>query len=160
MSSADKRQHLNETVKNEIKNSVLCWLATVDAGGTPNVTPKEIFSYVGNDRIVIADIASSNSVRNIRAQPRVCVSFVDVFRQRGFKIIGTATVIAPEEENFAILGAELLQMAGKDYPIRNVISIEVEKVSRIWAPSYALFPERTEEERMESGYAIYGVRPL
>ncbi|HEX9869830.1 MAG TPA: pyridoxamine 5'-phosphate oxidase family protein, partial [Candidatus Tectomicrobia bacterium] len=67
---------------------MLCWLATVSERGVPNVTPKEIFTHHGDDHIVIADIASSHSVRNVRAHPQVCVSFVDVFRQRGFKITG------------------------------------------------------------------------
>jgi uncharacterized protein len=72
---------------------VLCWLATVDAAGVPNVSPKAIFDHYNDDRIIIADIASSDCVRNIQAHPAVCVSFIDVFRQRGFKMIGQATII-------------------------------------------------------------------
>jgi predicted pyridoxine 5'-phosphate oxidase superfamily flavin-nucleotide-binding protein len=141
-----------------MKNSVLCWLATVDPAGVPNVTPKEIFTNHGDDRILIADIASSNSVRNIRLQPNVCVSFIDIFRQRGFKIVGKAKIIPPEAEDFVTLGAELLRMAGEDFLIRNVISFGIDRISRIWAPSYTLFPDRTDKERMQSAYAAYGVR--
>ena len=92
--------------------------------------------------------------------PKVCVSFVDVFRQRGFKIIGSASIVAPDDEQFSQLGADLLRMAGQDFPIRHVISIRIERVSRIWAPSYALFPERTELERMEIAFSTYGVAPV
>jgi predicted pyridoxine 5'-phosphate oxidase superfamily flavin-nucleotide-binding protein len=60
---------INQTVKTDIENSVLCWLATVDAAGVPNVSPKEIFDHYNDDRIIIADIASSNSVRNIQEHP-------------------------------------------------------------------------------------------
>jgi predicted pyridoxine 5'-phosphate oxidase superfamily flavin-nucleotide-binding protein len=35
---------INEAVRIDIQNSVLCWLATVDEKGVPNVTPKEIFA--------------------------------------------------------------------------------------------------------------------
>lgn len=83
---------LNEAVRTDIDNSVLCSLATVDADGTPNVSPKEIFAAHGDDRIVVADIASPQSVKNLRVNPRACVSFIDVFRQRGFKIVGTAGI--------------------------------------------------------------------
>jgi len=152
------RGPINQAVKTDMKNSVLCWLATVDPAGVPNVTPKEIFTSQGDDRIVIADIASSNSVRNIRLQPNVCVSFIDIFRQRGFKIVGKARIIPPEAEDFVTLGAELLRMAGEDFLIRNVISVGIDRISRIWAPSYTLFPDRTDEERMQSAYATYGVR--
>lgn len=151
---------LNEAVRTDIANSVLCWLATVDADGTPNVSPKEIFAAHGDDRIVIADIASPVSVKNLRANPRACVSFVDVFRQRGFKVVGAASIISPDEAEFAVAGADLLAMAGPYFPIRHVISIRIERVSRIWAPSYRIFPDRTEAERMREVYANYGVVPV
>ncbi len=86
------------------------------------------------------------------------MSFIDIFRERGFKIVGKAKIIPPESEDFAASGAELLRMAGEDFLIGNVISVGIDRISRIWAPSYALFPERTDEERMQSSYAAYGVR--
>jgi uncharacterized protein len=150
---------INQAVKTDIENSVLCWLATVDAAGMPNVSPKEIFDHYNDDRIIIADIASSNSVRNIQAHPAVCVSFIDVFRQRGFKMIGQATIIPRDADDFAVVGAHLLKKAGDAYPIRNVISVQVGRISRIWAPSYALFPDRSETERMQDAYRTYGVLP-
>jgi len=160
MAEPGGRGRLNAAVRRDIENAVLCWLASVDADGMPNVTPKEIFAAHGEDMIVIADIASTNSVRNIRAHPKVCVSFVDIFRQRGFKIAGTARVIAPDQPDFAGLAGEVLAKAGPDFPVRNLIAVRVDKISRIWAPSYALFPDRSEAERMEAAYATYGVRPL
>jgi predicted pyridoxine 5'-phosphate oxidase superfamily flavin-nucleotide-binding protein len=159
MGQFQDRSKINQAIKTDIENSVLCWLATVDTAGVPNVSPKEIFDSYNDDRIVIADIASSNSVRNIRAHPAVCVSFIDVFRQRGFKIVGTATIIPPEADDFPVVGADLLKMAGDDFPIRNVISIEVGRISRIWAPSYSVFPDRSETDQMRSAYRTYGVLP-
>jgi uncharacterized protein len=160
MADQQERARINQAVRTDIENSVLCWLATVDSTGTPNVTPKEIFACYGDDRIVVADIASTNTVRNIRSHPKVCVSFVDVFRQRGFKVAGIATIFSPTDGDFATVGANLLRMAGDAFPIRHVISIQIERISRIWAPSYALFPDRTEEDRMKSAYDTYGVAPV
>lgn len=154
------RPLFDETLRSELRSSVLCWLATVDAEGVPNVSPKELFALRGDRELVIADVASPGSVRNIRANPAVCVSFVDVFRQRGFKIAGTATLLAPHDQGFAEVGAELLRLAGDDFPIRHVIVVRAERVSRILAPSYVLFPARSEEERMRAAYARYGVRPV
>lgn len=154
-----ERPKINESMRIDIENSVLCWLATIDPSGTPNVTPKEIFTCHGNDHIVVADIASTNTVRNIRSHPSVCVSFIDVFRQRGFKIVGLATIIEPEEADFAVVGSDLLKMVGNDFPIHHIISIQIKRASRIWAPSYSLFPDRTDEERMQSAYKTYGVIP-
>lgn len=159
MNEKHERPKINQAMRTDIENSVLCWLATVDGSGTPNVTPKEIFSCYGDDCIAIADIASANTVRNIRVHPSVCVSFIDVFRQRGFKVVGSATIIEPQDPDFAVVGAELLRMAGGDFPIRHIILIRIERISRIWAPSYTLFPDRTEEERMQGAYETYGVIP-
>jgi predicted pyridoxine 5'-phosphate oxidase superfamily flavin-nucleotide-binding protein len=159
MDQSQGRSKINQGIRTDIENSVLCWLATVDAAGVPNVSPKEIFDSYGDDRMVIADIASSNSVRNIRAHPAVCVSFIDVFRQRGFKIVGTATIIPREADDFPVVGAGLLKMAGDDFPIRNVIAIGVERISRIWAPSYSIFPDRSEADQMQRAYRTYGVMP-
>lgn len=150
---------INQAIRTDIGNSVLCWLATVDPEGTPNVTPKEIFSCYGDDRLVVADIASANTVRNIRTHSAVCASFVDVFRQRGFKIVGTATIVSPENADFPIIGIELLRKAGTAFPIRHIISIKIARISRIWAPSYMLFPDRAEADRMRSAYDAYGVNP-
>ncbi len=150
---------INEAVRSDMQNAVLCWLATVDRHGVPNVTPKEIFANCGDDRLVIADIASSHSVRNIQSHPQVCVSFVDVFRQRGFKITGRAVIVRPEEPSYRDLGRDLLKMAGTDFPVRNIIAVDIDKIARIWAPSYALFPDRDETERMQSAYETYGVQP-
>ncbi|SLN47045.1 pyridoxamine 5'-phosphate oxidase family protein [Oceanibacterium hippocampi] len=150
---------MNEAMRSEMDRAVLCWLATVSADGLPNVSPKEIFATLDGNSLVIADIASPASVRNARANPKVCVAMVDVFRQRGFKITGTARIIGPGEADFATLGRDLLAKAGDAFPIRHVILVHIARISRIWAPSYSLFPGRSEEARMQAAYRTYGVQP-
>jgi predicted pyridoxine 5'-phosphate oxidase superfamily flavin-nucleotide-binding protein len=151
---------INDAFRNDLENSVLCWLATVSEAGTPNVSPKEIFGLHDDQTLVVADIMSPVTVRNIRTHPIVCVSFVDVFRMRGFKVEGDAAIVPRDDAAFDEIGGGLLQKAGPDFPIRNAIRIRMTRVSRILAPSYSLFPHRSEEERMKSAYATYGVRPM
>jgi predicted pyridoxine 5'-phosphate oxidase superfamily flavin-nucleotide-binding protein len=139
---------------------VLCWLATVDASNRPNVTPKEIFAEIGDGLLVIADIASARSVQNIRANPAVCVSVIDIFLQRGRKLEGTAEIIAPDHRDFTKLVAPLLRMTADKFPIRHVISVRIERASPILAPSYLFFPERSEEELQSDAYRTYGVEPM
>jgi uncharacterized protein len=151
---------LTKTVIAEAEAAVLCWLATVDPDGAPSVSPKEIFAPLGTNRLIIADVASTGSVDNVRAHPPVCVSFIDVFKQKGFKLRGRAEILTPGDDRFADECSVLRALAGEAFPIRHVISVAVERVERIWAPSYAIFPERTDEERMAPVYARYGVRPV
>lgn len=150
---------LTPEVRQYIERSVLCWLATVDAEGRPNVSPKEIFAALDDARLVIAHIASPGSVRNLRACERACVSFVDVFVQKGFKVRGRAAVVEPADPRFAELAAPLERMTGGAFPVRGVIEVVAESVEAIRAPSYHLVPGTTEEGQITSAMAAYGVRP-
>ncbi|MTH33646.1 pyridoxamine 5'-phosphate oxidase family protein [Paracoccus limosus] len=142
------------------EQAVLCWLATVDPHNRPNVSPKEIYAEASANRLVIADIASGRSVRNILVNPAVCVSLIDIFLQRGRKLEGMAEIIAPDHPSFAPLVAPLLEKTGGAFPIRHMISVNVERSSPILAPSYLLFPDRSEAELRTNAYRSYGVRPI
>lgn len=151
---------LTAAVLEDVRRSVLCWLASVDDEGMPNVSPKEIFCAEGEAAILIADIASPASLANIRANPKVCVSFVDVFRQKGWKVAGEATIIGRDDPDFGRIGRDLIAMAGPSFPVRHVIRVAPRRITRILAPSYAIFPDRTDDERMAEVYRLYGVRPI
>lgn len=146
------------TVAETCRHAVLCWLATVDRSGQPSVSPKEIWHRDG-DRFLIADIASAGSVRAIRDHPRVCVSLIDIFRQRGHKLMGAAEIVEGGSAGFETLVSPLRETAGPDFPIRNVIAVRVERTAPILAPSWRLFPERDAEEHMRRTRETYGVRP-
>ena len=152
---------LTPDVKKYIDQSVLCWLATVSKDGIPNVSPKEIFTYLDDNHIGIAHIASPNTMRNLKTNAKVCVSFVDVFVQKGYKLIGKAVIIKKTAPNFSEVADKLLQMAGEAFPVQALIKIDVEKVSPILAPSYMFYPEKTtEKEQIEEALATYGVKDL
>ncbi|HQV33119.1 MAG TPA: pyridoxamine 5'-phosphate oxidase family protein [Calditrichia bacterium] len=148
---------LNAEVLQSIRESVLCWLATASKAGEPNVSPKEMFCAFGEDKILIANIASPNSVANIAENPNVCVSFVDVFKQKGFKVKGMARIVRPEQTGYAEMLAALHQLGGEAFPIRNIIEVTVRRVNPIVAPSYWLFPETTEKNQIEQALRTYGV---
>ena len=84
---------LTNEIKEYIDRSVLCWLATASIDNVPNVSPKEIFKYYESDKIIVANIASPQTVRNIKRNENVCVSFVDVLVQKGFQLKGKARII-------------------------------------------------------------------
>jgi predicted pyridoxine 5'-phosphate oxidase superfamily flavin-nucleotide-binding protein len=98
---------LSSEVLNYASRSVLCWLATVDENGQPNVSPKEIFAVFDSEHLVIANIASPMSVRNIGVNPRVCVSFIDVFVQKGFKVHWHRPKCSQERCGIFVLGRTL-----------------------------------------------------
>ena len=157
MSDFKKKQMLDETIIQYINQSVLCWLATSDKDNFPNVSPKEMFTFKGNDTLIIANIASPNSINNILENTNVCVSFVDVFVQKGIKIKGLAKIIYKNEADFDLKVKPLIKLYSDKFPISAVIEIKVQKVESIQAPSYFLFPEITEEQQIESAIKTYKV---
>ncbi len=146
---------LDETIIKYINQSVLCWLATSDKDNFPNVSPKEMFTFKGNDTLIIANIASPNSMNNILENTNVCVSFVDVFVQKGFKIKGQAKIIYKNEADFDLKVKPLIALYSDKFPISAVIEIKVQKVESIQAPSYFLFPEITENQKIDSALQTY-----
>lgn len=89
---------INEEVKKYIDKSVLCWLATSNQQNEPNVSPKEMFVLYDDLTFLVANIASPNTIQNILTNSNVCVSFLDIFIQKGFKLKGEAKII--DKENF------------------------------------------------------------
>lgn len=136
--------------------SVLCWLATADTRGRPNVSPKEIFAVSDARRIVIANIASPGSARNIRDNPAVCLGFVDVFVQKGWKLRGLAVDVRAGEPGYERWCEPLRPLAGPRFPIRSVFVVTVQARERILAPSYRLYPgQTTEAAQRDAAIAAY-----
>jgi predicted pyridoxine 5'-phosphate oxidase superfamily flavin-nucleotide-binding protein len=152
---------LNEPVQEAARRSVLCWLATVDAEGQPNVSPKEVWAIADDAHVVVANIASPQSARNIAHQPKVCLSFVDVFVQKGFKLLGSAREVRAGDAEFSTWTKPLLAMVGQRFVIQSVLVICVTSVAPIVAPSYRFYPdETTEVSQVASGMRTYNVQAL
>ena len=149
---------LNESVREAARRSVLCWLATVDAEGQPNVSPKEVWTIADDQHVVVAHIASPISARNIAQHPLVCLSFVDVFVQKGFKLLGRAREVLADDPEFATWAKPLLAMVGQRFTIHSVLVIQVQSVAAIVAPSYRFYPhETTEASQVASARRQYGM---
>ena len=137
---------------------VLCWLATADAEGQPNVSPKEVFAVVDEQHLVIAHIASPISVRNIQQNPKVCVSLIDIFVQKGWKLMGHAKYVNARDAAFHAHAKPLLGMVGDQFKIQGVMVVELVQARPIVAPSYRFHPESTTESgQIEAAMKVYGV---
>ena len=146
---------LTNEVLHAIDRSVLCWLSTVSDKGIPSVSPKEIFTVV-DDLIVIANVKSPNSARNIAANSNVCVAFLDILVQKGFQVFGEAEVIKKDASDFQRLADPLIQMTQGKFPFATLFKVSVTKVKPIIAPRYVLYPETTESEQIASAIKTYG----
>lgn len=150
---------LTPEVRLAIEGDVLCWLATCGADHRPSVSPKEVFTHFGDDSVIIANIASPGSARNIRDNPHACVSFIDIFRQKGFKVRGRAAVLGPSDAAYAAIEAPLLAITRGEFPFTSAFRVMADDVREIIAPRYHLEPGTTEADQIRSAMASYRVRP-
>ena len=149
---------LTPEIKDYIDRSVLCWLATVSNENIPNVSPKEIFNYYEKNKIIVANIASPQTVRNIKQNENVCVSFVDILVQKGFQVKGKAKIIKKTDADFPEMEKILLEMTGGKFPFSTITEITIEMVKPIISPRYILYPETTEKEQIESAKKAYRIK--
>lgn len=86
------------------------------------------------------------------------MSFVDIFVQKGFKVIGTAVEVRPSEPEYSHWVGPLLTLAGDRYPIHSIFIVNAITAEPIVAPSYRVFPtEPTEASQIQSALRTYGV---
>lgn len=151
---------LTPEIKKSITDSVLCWLASSSLDHIPNVSPKEVFTSFGDSIVLVANIASPQTVRNIKKNPQVCISFIDVFVQKGFQLKGNAEIITQKDSEFEKLSKPLLAITNGKYPFSSLTKIKISSSKPIVAPSFKLFPEKSDELRLKQSYKNYGVEPL
>ncbi len=145
---------MNEDIKKYMNQSVLCWLATASQDNIPNVSPKEVFTYF-EDYIIIANIMSPQSAKNIKENPNVCLSFIDILVQKGYQVKGAAEVISKHQPEFETLKQPLLKITEGKFPFSSIFKISVESTKTIIAPKYILYPKTTEQEQIESAKKAY-----
>ncbi len=147
---------LTKEIEAAIDDSVLCWLATSSANNMPNVSPKEIFCYFEDDTIIVANIASPQTVKNIRANKNVCISFIDILKQKGFQLKGAAEIIEKSATDFSKMEKMLLHLTEGKFPFATITKITITSSKPIIAPKYLLYPNTTEELQIESAKKSYG----
>jgi predicted pyridoxine 5'-phosphate oxidase superfamily flavin-nucleotide-binding protein len=86
-------------MKRLIREQPLGYVATIAPDGGPAVSPKATF-VMGDTTIAYGDVRSPGTSRNLRANPRVEVNFVDPFVRKGYRLSGTATVTARGDSGF------------------------------------------------------------
>jgi predicted pyridoxine 5'-phosphate oxidase superfamily flavin-nucleotide-binding protein len=105
----------------------------------------------------VANIASPQTVLNIKHSKNVCISFIDILLQKGFQLKGKARIIEKTKSYFLQMKKVLTEMTGGNLPFSTITEITLEQVKSIIAPKYILYPETTEKEQIESAKNIYGI---
>lgn len=146
---------LSKDIKESMDKSVLCWLATASSDLQPNVSPKEIFTHYKTGEIIVANIASPQTIKNIKENENVCLSFIDIFVQKGFQIKGKAEIIDKTSSEYFEMEKILSNLADGKFPFSTITKISIKQIKPIIAPSYIFFPETKEEEQIKKAKDNY-----
>jgi predicted pyridoxine 5'-phosphate oxidase superfamily flavin-nucleotide-binding protein len=125
---------LTPDMKRIIQEQRLGFVATANPDGTPNVSPKGTFVVLDEETIAFGEIRSPGTIRNLRANPRIEVNFVDPFVRKGYRFAGTAIVVERGDGTFDAL---LSRFRGALAPrMRAIVTITVTKALPLTSPAY------------------------
>ncbi len=113
----------------------LGFVASVNADGTPSLSPKGTLRVWKDDRLVFADFRSPRTVTNIQARPAVEVNVVDVFMRRGVRFRGDASVVEDRQEIEFL--RDLFRKSGiPEERLMRFVQIAVDRIEPIVSPVY------------------------
>ena len=125
---------LTADMKRLVGDQPLGFVATVSPDGTPNLSPKGTFAVIDDRTLAFADIRSPQTVRNLKANPRLEVNFVDPFVRKGYRFSGMARLVNRGEKDFESILAKLRSSFAAR--VRTVVVVTVEKADPLTSPSY------------------------
>ncbi len=99
-------------------------IATADANGKPNVSPKGSFRVIDDEHLIFADVRSPRTVANLRVNPQVSAIVLDRATRKGCRIWGRAEILN-SGKLFDDVSAEY---AKKQMKVNNLVKISVDDV--------------------------------
>lgn len=130
---------LTDDMQRVVEEQQLGFVATVTPDGRPNVSPKGTTAVLDRQRLIFADVASPNTVRNLTRNPAVEVNVVDPIVRKGYRFRGAATVHT-DDDTYA-RGLEMLAERGSSLrpdQVRSFVVIEVAEAEELISPAYDL----------------------
>ncbi len=130
-------------ITDEMKDMILerrpALIATADASGMPNVSPRFIIDVPSESTLLYGDNFANKSFDNLRQNPRVAVLVADYEEYRGFQFKGTVTHHTEGPYYEAVRRA--FQAAGwGEHPVQAVV-VHVEEI-------YSIRPDASSRSRI------------
>ncbi len=143
-----------------IRQAILSFVATVNADGTPNLSPKASLT-VWEGALYFADIASPRTILNLKRNPAIEINVVDIFQRRGYRFAGRAVILSPGDGAYLAIADWVRATNGPEYPVDHVVKVEVTSVTPLLSPAHVFAdPPRSQDEISATYHQKYGVRPV
>ena len=115
----------------------LGFVATVTAGGRPNVSPKGTFVVLDAETIAFGEIRSPQTITNLTNQPELEVNFVDQWKRKGVRVRGKAQMVRRGTADFEAMIPQWVALWGALADRINVIvRIPVDEAKPLTTPPY------------------------
>jgi hypothetical protein len=130
---------LNPEMRRVVEEQRLGFAATICEDGTANLSPKGTVTILDDDRLMFADLASPQTVKNLRTNSSIEINVVDQVIRKGFRFKGRGIVVEPGErfdqllERFISGGRAVRDPKAR---IRHIVVIEVERALPLVSPAY------------------------
>lgn len=130
---------ISAEMRRVVEEQRLGFAATICEDGTANVSPKGTLTVLDDDHLMFADIASPQTVRNLRTNPSIEINVVDPVIRKGFRFKGRGSVVGVGERFDELLerftsGPRVVRDA--KLRIRHLVVVEVEHALPLVSPAY------------------------
>jgi predicted pyridoxine 5'-phosphate oxidase superfamily flavin-nucleotide-binding protein len=126
---------ITEAMRALVDRQRLGFVATVNADGTPNLSPKGTVVVWDDAHLLWVDIRSPRTIRNLRERPATEINVVDPLTRKGYRFRGTSELIEDGDELEAIR-AFYRDERNVSNPIRRAVRVTVTEAEEVTSPSY------------------------
>ena len=151
---------LDGDMKALVSGTMLCFAATVNDDGTPNLSPKSSLRVHDDNHLIFANMASPGTVDNLRHNPAIELNCVDIFSRRGYRFTGRAAIYSGDDPLYLDLKHDVAAEHGDAIPVHDAVLVEVTDVKPAISPAYTFIEGVTEEVLRTAYLAKYGVQPV
>lgn len=143
-----------------ISETILCFAATVNQDGSPNLSPKSTLKVFDDNHLIFANIASPKTISNLKQDPRIEINCVDIFSRRGYRFKGRGIVHSIGSKIHGDLLLEIKNEHGKRIPVLDAVLIEILEAKQVLSPAYQFIKGVTEDSLRNAYMNKYNVQPL
>ena len=126
---------LTADMKRVVAEQRLGFVATVNADGTPNLSPKGTMQVLDGEHLMFADIRSPGTTANLARHPSMEINFVDPFSRKGYRFRGRARTVPRGAPEFDTLLDRFPKSRLMDR-YRAIVVFKVEKAASLISPAY------------------------
>jgi predicted pyridoxine 5'-phosphate oxidase superfamily flavin-nucleotide-binding protein len=108
-----------------------CFVATVNADGTPNVGPKRSTRVIDDEHIAYNEATAKQTWNNVNKGSKVAIAVVDREKLKGFRFLGTPEILTSGKLYEDAVG--MAQKMGRPAP-KAVVKIKIEKIFNLGIP--------------------------